>query len=259
MGPQHPSTHGVLRVILKLDGEKVLGTECVIGYLHRGVEKIGENRTYAMFNPYVDRMDYVAAVSNGLGYCEAVEKLLNAEARRPPPTPAGLLDPAARRAHARVAAAQREGPASSTTTRTMRPPIRNHKVTSKKPCRTWPVITLSAARLAGLAAAVRSDSSQYMTRRTTIRASMPAIVSCSSVRRRRGEAHSAAMNTSGVRISSKSTMRLKARYACWAPVSEEAGNSVICPQVGGSGCPIAAAIFWQSAAGEMAPAVMAGR
>ena len=80
MGPQHPSTHGVLRVILKLDGEKVLGTECIIGYLHRGVEKIAENRTYTMFNPYVDRMDYVAAVSNGLGYCEAVEKLLNIEA-----------------------------------------------------------------------------------------------------------------------------------------------------------------------------------
>ena len=80
MGPQHPSTHGVLRVILKLDGEKVLGTECVIGYLHRGVEKIAENRTYVQFNPYVDRMDYVAAVSNGLGYCLAVEKLLNTEA-----------------------------------------------------------------------------------------------------------------------------------------------------------------------------------
>jgi len=80
MGPQHPSTHGVLRVILKLDGEKVNGTECVIGYLHRGVEKIGENRTYQMFAPYVDRMDYVAAVSNGLGYCLAVEKLLNVEA-----------------------------------------------------------------------------------------------------------------------------------------------------------------------------------
>ena len=80
MGPQHPSTHGVLRVILKLDGEKVLNAECVIGYLHRGVEKIAENRTYTMFNPYVDRMDYVAAVSNGLGYCEAVEKLLNIEA-----------------------------------------------------------------------------------------------------------------------------------------------------------------------------------
>ena len=80
MGPQHPSTHGVLRVILKLDGEKVIGTECVIGYLHRGVEKIGENRTYQMFAPYVDRMDYVAAVSNGLGYCLAVEKLLSVEA-----------------------------------------------------------------------------------------------------------------------------------------------------------------------------------
>jgi NADH-quinone oxidoreductase subunit D len=80
MGPQHPSTHGVLRVILKLDGEKVIGSECVIGYLHRGVEKIAENRTYVQFAPYVDRMDYVAAVSNALGYCESVEKLLNTEA-----------------------------------------------------------------------------------------------------------------------------------------------------------------------------------
>ena len=80
MGPQHPSTHGVLRVKLRLDGEKVIGSECVIGYLHRGVEKIAENRTYQQFAPYVDRMDYVAAVSNGLGYCEAVEKLLSVEA-----------------------------------------------------------------------------------------------------------------------------------------------------------------------------------
>ncbi len=80
MGPQHPSTHGVLRVKLKLDGEKVIGSECIIGYLHRGVEKIGENRTYPQFAPYVDRTDYVAAVSNGLGYCEAVEKLLGVEA-----------------------------------------------------------------------------------------------------------------------------------------------------------------------------------
>jgi NADH-quinone oxidoreductase subunit D len=80
MGPQHPSTHGVLRVILRLDGEKIIGSECVIGYLHRGVEKIGENRTYTQFNPYVDRMDYVAAVSNGLGYCETIEKLLSATA-----------------------------------------------------------------------------------------------------------------------------------------------------------------------------------
>src|SRR6202158_3364981 len=80
MGPQHPSTHGVLRLKLRLDGEKVIGSECVIGYLHRGVEKIAEHRSYQQFAPYVDRMDYVAAVSNGLGYCEAVEKLLGAEA-----------------------------------------------------------------------------------------------------------------------------------------------------------------------------------
>ncbi|MBN8729761.1 MAG: NADH-quinone oxidoreductase subunit D [Acidobacteria bacterium] len=79
MGPQHPSTHGVLRVILKLDGERVNGTECVVGYLHRGVEKIAENRTYQMFAPYVDRMDYVASISNGLGYVLAVEKLINVE------------------------------------------------------------------------------------------------------------------------------------------------------------------------------------
>lgn len=80
MGPQHPSTHGVLRVVLKLDGERVKDVECVIGYLHRGVEKIAENRTYTMFAPYVDRMDYIAAVSNGLGYCLAVEKLISVEA-----------------------------------------------------------------------------------------------------------------------------------------------------------------------------------
>ncbi len=79
MGPQHPATHGVLRVKLKLDGEKVVGSECIIGYLHRGVEKIAENRTYTQFAPYVDRMDYVAAVTNGMGYCEAVEKLLGVD------------------------------------------------------------------------------------------------------------------------------------------------------------------------------------
>jgi NADH-quinone oxidoreductase subunit D len=79
MGPQHPATHGVLRVKLRLDGERVLGTECIIGYLHRGVEKIAENRTYAQFAPYVDRMDYCAAVTNGMGYVEAVEKLLGVE------------------------------------------------------------------------------------------------------------------------------------------------------------------------------------
>ncbi len=80
MGPQHPSTHGVLRVKLTLDGEKVVRSECIIGYLHRGVEKIAEHRTYQQFAPYVDRMDYVAAVSNGLGYCETIEKLMVVEA-----------------------------------------------------------------------------------------------------------------------------------------------------------------------------------
>ncbi|MBI4482732.1 MAG: NADH-quinone oxidoreductase subunit D [Acidobacteria bacterium] len=79
MGPQHPSTHGVLRVKLKLDGEKVLDAECIIGYLHRGMEKIGENRTYPKYAPYLDRMDYVAAVTNNLAFLEAVEKLLGLE------------------------------------------------------------------------------------------------------------------------------------------------------------------------------------
>ena len=79
MGPQHPSTHGVLRVILKLDGETVTDLDCDIGYLHRGVEKIAEHDTYAMITPYWDRLDYVAAVSNDLLYVEAVEKHLQVE------------------------------------------------------------------------------------------------------------------------------------------------------------------------------------
>jgi len=79
MGPQHPSPHGVLRVILKLDGETVVGLDCDIGFLHRGVEKIGEADTYAMITPYWDRLDYVAAVSNDLCYVEGVEKMLQVE------------------------------------------------------------------------------------------------------------------------------------------------------------------------------------
>lgn len=79
MGPQHPSTHGVLQVILKLDGERVRDLECVIGYLHRGVEKIAENRTYTAFIPYVDRTDYIAAVSNNLGLVEGIERLMALE------------------------------------------------------------------------------------------------------------------------------------------------------------------------------------
>ena len=80
MGPQHPSTHGVLQVKLKLDGERVIDAECVIGYLHRGVEKLGEAQTYGQFVPTLDRMDYIAAVSNCLGYCETIEKLLGVTA-----------------------------------------------------------------------------------------------------------------------------------------------------------------------------------
>ena len=80
MGPQHPSTHGVLQVKLKLDGEKVIDAECVIGFLHRGVEKLGENQTFGQFLPTLDRMDYIASVSNCLGYAEAIEKMLGVEA-----------------------------------------------------------------------------------------------------------------------------------------------------------------------------------
>ena len=79
MGPQHPSTHGVLRVKLNLDGERVRDAECIIGYLHRGVEKISENRSYIKCVPYYDRTDYIAAVSNVYGYLLGVEKLMGLE------------------------------------------------------------------------------------------------------------------------------------------------------------------------------------
>src|SRR5437870_12887242 len=80
MGPQHPSTHGVLQVKLKLDGERAIDAECVIGHLHRGVEKLGEAQTYGQSAPTPDRMAYIAAVSNCLGFCEAVEQLLSVTA-----------------------------------------------------------------------------------------------------------------------------------------------------------------------------------
>ncbi len=79
MGPQHPSTHGVLRLLLKLDGETVTKITPHIGYLHRGIEKMAENMTYAQFLPITDRLDYLAPVSNNLAYCLAVEKLLGLE------------------------------------------------------------------------------------------------------------------------------------------------------------------------------------
>ena len=76
MGPQHPSTHGVLQLILELDGEIVQKATPHIGFLHRGVEKLSEHRTYHQVIPLTDRLDYLAPMSNNLGYVLAVEKLL---------------------------------------------------------------------------------------------------------------------------------------------------------------------------------------
>ena len=82
MGPQHPSTHGVLRVVLELDGETVVKARPDIGYLHTGIEKSGEALTYSQAITLTDRLDYLAPLSNNLCYCLAVEKLLAIE---PPP------------------------------------------------------------------------------------------------------------------------------------------------------------------------------
>jgi NADH-quinone oxidoreductase subunit D len=79
MGPQHPSTHGVLRVVLELDGETVVKARPEIGYLHTGIEKNFEALTYSQGITLTDRMDYLAPLSNNLGYCLAVEKLLGLE------------------------------------------------------------------------------------------------------------------------------------------------------------------------------------
>jgi len=79
MGPQHPSTHGVLRLVLELDGEIITKITPHIGYLHRGVEKLSEHRTYHQILPLTDRLDYLAPMSNNLGYILAVEKLMAVE------------------------------------------------------------------------------------------------------------------------------------------------------------------------------------
>lgn len=76
MGPSHPSTHGVLRIVLELDGEIITKAAPDIGYLHRGDEKIAENMTYTQFIPYTDRLDYLAPLANNVAYALAVEKLL---------------------------------------------------------------------------------------------------------------------------------------------------------------------------------------
>ncbi|MGA7676767.1 MAG: NADH-quinone oxidoreductase subunit D [Dehalococcoidia bacterium] len=79
MGPQHPSTHGVFRMRVTLDGEVIVDVEPVIGYLHRGIEKLGENRTYTQIIPLTDRLDYVASMTNNFAYVLAVEKLAGIE------------------------------------------------------------------------------------------------------------------------------------------------------------------------------------
>lgn len=76
MGPSHPSTHGVLRILLELDGEVIRRAVPDVGYLHRGDEKIAENLTYTQFIPYTDRLDYLAPLANNVAYVLAVEKLL---------------------------------------------------------------------------------------------------------------------------------------------------------------------------------------
>jgi NADH-quinone oxidoreductase subunit D len=79
MGPQHPSTHGVLRIILKLEGEVIIDAVPVIGYLHRGIEKLMESKTYHQVITLTDRFDYLSPLVNNLAYCLAVEKLLGLE------------------------------------------------------------------------------------------------------------------------------------------------------------------------------------
>ncbi len=76
LGPHHPSTHGVLRVAVTLDGETIIGLKPVMGYLHRNHEKIGERNTFTQIIPYTDRLDYFNAMSNNFGYVTAVEKLM---------------------------------------------------------------------------------------------------------------------------------------------------------------------------------------
>lgn len=82
LGPHHPSTHGVLRVVLELDGETIVDARPDIGFLHRGLEKLAEHRTYHQFIVLSDRLDYLAAMSNNLAYVTTVEKLMEMEVPR---------------------------------------------------------------------------------------------------------------------------------------------------------------------------------
>src|SRR6266478_2364414 len=83
MGPSHPATHGVLRIVLELDGEIITQATPDVGYLHRGDEKIAENMTYTQFIPYTDRLDYLAPLANNVAYALAVEKLMGIDKQLP--------------------------------------------------------------------------------------------------------------------------------------------------------------------------------
>ncbi len=79
IGPQHPSTHGVFRMRVVMDGERIQDVDMIVGYLHRSMEKLAEERTYTQNIPFTDRTDYLAAMSGNLGYCLAVERLAGVE------------------------------------------------------------------------------------------------------------------------------------------------------------------------------------
>src|SRR5437868_13475319 len=76
VGPAHPAMHGIIRIVTRLDGEQIMGTDVEIGYLHRGFEKMAETVDYNGVLPYTDRLNYVSPLINNMGYCMAVEKLL---------------------------------------------------------------------------------------------------------------------------------------------------------------------------------------
>ena len=79
VGPQHPSTHGVFRLVIKIDGEIIKEATPVIGYLHRGTEKLAEDLQYTQIIPYTDRMDYLSAMTNNYVLCHAVETMIGTE------------------------------------------------------------------------------------------------------------------------------------------------------------------------------------
>src|SRR5918995_7547954 len=83
MGPQHPSTHGVLRIVLELSGETVVNADATIGYLHTGIEKTAEQKKWQQVIPLVERMDYLGAQSSSLAFCLSVERMLGVEAQMP--------------------------------------------------------------------------------------------------------------------------------------------------------------------------------